>query len=424
VRNVPFAEKQAVYAEYGITSHQPGQYEVDHLISLELGGSNSVQNLWPEAAEPRPGFHEKDQVENYLHQLVCSGRLDLETAQAEIRDDWLQVYVAMTVPNATPLPSPQPTVDNGAGVAAMNIRPERVTDYAAIADVNARAFGNRASEPAIVALHRQRVAFDPELSLVAEAEGRVVGHALFSPRTVRLLGRDVPAVSLAPIAVLPEAQRQGIGGRLIEEGHRVARTKGFPFSFLIGHADYYPRFGYEQHAYGFSRVTVPVRELPAGSLEERAPAPHDLSGLQELWRRAEGPVDFTLAPDIDLLAWVSPNPAVESIVFRRDGEIVGYSRVSALEPEKPRVFLARDAETARLVAGALARRAGAGSTELVLPLHPASPAAAAFPAPSLQTSKAAMAAPLSPSPLDEYLAQVRVGKRLPGHVIWPVEFDL
>lgn len=92
VRNVPLKEKQKVYAEYGIQHHAQGEYEVDHLISLELGGSNSIANLWPESADPRPGFHEKDQVENYLHQQVCSGDISLQQAQQEIATNWLQVY--------------------------------------------------------------------------------------------------------------------------------------------------------------------------------------------------------------------------------------------------------------------------------------------------------------------------------------------
>ena len=92
VRNVPESEKNAVYAEYGITSHYTGQYEVDHLVSLELGGSNDISNLWPEAASPKPGFHEKDKVENYLHDQVCSGAISLQQAQIEIATNWLQVY--------------------------------------------------------------------------------------------------------------------------------------------------------------------------------------------------------------------------------------------------------------------------------------------------------------------------------------------
>jgi hypothetical protein len=92
VRNVPPSVKEEAYAEYTIASHQPGQYEVDHLISLELGGSNDIANLWPEAAEPKPGFHEKDQVENYLHDQVCSGMISLQQAQQQIATDWLTVY--------------------------------------------------------------------------------------------------------------------------------------------------------------------------------------------------------------------------------------------------------------------------------------------------------------------------------------------
>ncbi len=92
VRDVPEAVKNDVYAEYDIRTHAPGQYEVDHLVSLELGGSNDIANLWPEPASPRPGFHEKDQVENYLHDQVCSGAISLPQAQEQIATNWLDVY--------------------------------------------------------------------------------------------------------------------------------------------------------------------------------------------------------------------------------------------------------------------------------------------------------------------------------------------
>lgn len=96
VRNVPYSEKDQAYAEYGIYHHSPGQYEIDHLIPLELGGSNDIANLWPEAASPKPGFHEKDQVENYLHDQVCSGAMSLQDAQTQIATNWLTVYHRMS----------------------------------------------------------------------------------------------------------------------------------------------------------------------------------------------------------------------------------------------------------------------------------------------------------------------------------------
>lgn len=95
VRKVPTSVKTRAYRMYDITHHRPGQYEVDHLVSLELGGSNDISNLWPEAASPTPGFHEKDRVENYLHNQVCSGAVSLEQAQIEIATNWLNVYKVM-----------------------------------------------------------------------------------------------------------------------------------------------------------------------------------------------------------------------------------------------------------------------------------------------------------------------------------------
>jgi len=93
VRNVPVRVKRQVYANYGIPYPQPsGTYELDHLIPLELGGNNSVANLFPEAATPSPGFHEKDVVENYLHERVCARDVSLAAAQEQIADDWKAVY--------------------------------------------------------------------------------------------------------------------------------------------------------------------------------------------------------------------------------------------------------------------------------------------------------------------------------------------
>jgi hypothetical protein len=93
VRNVPEILKEQVFQEYGITKRQPGEYEVDHLISLELGGSNSLQNLWAESYVTQPlNAHVKDKLENVLHDLVCAGRLKLTAAQRMIANDWTQAY--------------------------------------------------------------------------------------------------------------------------------------------------------------------------------------------------------------------------------------------------------------------------------------------------------------------------------------------
>ena len=91
VRNVSEETKQQVYREYGIYQHKTGEYEVDHIIPLEIGGSNDISNLFPEAASPKPGFHEKDQVENYLRVQVCGHKMDLKQAQAALADSTFHV---------------------------------------------------------------------------------------------------------------------------------------------------------------------------------------------------------------------------------------------------------------------------------------------------------------------------------------------
>jgi hypothetical protein len=96
VRDAPQRVKEQVYAAYGIASRHPGQYEVDHLVNLSIGGSNDISNLWPQAARPKPGFHEKDQVEVYFQGQVCSGKIDLRTAQIQIAPNWLEIYNQIT----------------------------------------------------------------------------------------------------------------------------------------------------------------------------------------------------------------------------------------------------------------------------------------------------------------------------------------
>jgi hypothetical protein len=93
VRDVPQSRKDAVYRAYGIKRHFDGRNgEVDHLVSLELGGTNATGNLFPEAASPAPGSHEKDRLENRLHAEVCDGRTRLRAAQRLIAGNWVRAY--------------------------------------------------------------------------------------------------------------------------------------------------------------------------------------------------------------------------------------------------------------------------------------------------------------------------------------------
>ena len=91
VRDVPESEKDAVYERYGVP-HVPYQHEVDHLVSLEIGGSNAISNLWPEPYAGRWGARTKDVLEDRLHDLVCSGTIGLRYAQRIEARNWVAAY--------------------------------------------------------------------------------------------------------------------------------------------------------------------------------------------------------------------------------------------------------------------------------------------------------------------------------------------
>ena len=121
--------------------------------------------------------------------------------------------------------------------ASIEIRDERPDDLDAIRDVNRRAFGQEQEGAIVDALRARGAAL---LSLVAVADDTVVGHILFSPLKVE---SDVGA-ALGPMAVIPAYQRQGIGSQLVSCGLARLRDAGCPFIVVIGHPDFYPRFGF------------------------------------------------------------------------------------------------------------------------------------------------------------------------------------
>jgi putative acetyltransferase len=146
------------------------------------------------------------------------------------------------------------------------IRPEQPGDVAAVHAVHAAAFPTDEEARIVDAL---RGADQLSISLVAEDGGRVVGHIAFSPVTLTGATRGL---GLAPVAVVPEYQRRGIGGQLIREGLAAAARSGAAFVVVLGHPDYYPRFGFRRagplgldNEYGADEAFM-VLELQPGSL--------------------------------------------------------------------------------------------------------------------------------------------------------------
>jgi hypothetical protein len=105
-RNTTESMKKLACTLYGVKEcPKEGALEIDHLVSLELGGADDITNLWPQPAEPRPGFHEKDLVENWLHKQVCEGKMPLEKAQGMIAHNWLTAYELMQLDKSSELPA-------------------------------------------------------------------------------------------------------------------------------------------------------------------------------------------------------------------------------------------------------------------------------------------------------------------------------
>ena len=155
------------------------------------------------------------------------------------------------------------------------IRKEEEKNYRNIYEVNKLAFGQE-NESKLVEKIRGGNNFIPELSLVAEIKGRTIGHILFSK--IKIIGSSIfETLALAPMAVIPEFQRMGIGSELIKKGMEKAKEHGFNSIIVLGHKDYYPKFGLKKASKWNIKCSFEVPdevfmaiELTEGALKDKA----------------------------------------------------------------------------------------------------------------------------------------------------------
>ncbi|WP_078548597.1 GNAT family N-acetyltransferase [Litchfieldia alkalitelluris] len=157
------------------------------------------------------------------------------------------------------------------------IRSENEKDYAGIREVNIVAF-NKENEAKLIEAIRGSNLFIPELSLVAVSEKQeILGHILFSEIILATEGGEIPTIGLAPMAVKPEYQNMGIGSALVKRGLDLCKTLGYSHVFVLGHPNFYPKFGFAASSlYGIeSPFPVPEEVFMAIEIDKDS-----LSGLQ------------------------------------------------------------------------------------------------------------------------------------------------
>ena len=128
------------------------------------------------------------------------------------------------------------------------IRKEEPADYKAVYNLTEKAFHDMPfgdhDEQDLVERLRKSDAFIPELSMVALLDRLIVGHIMLTRNNIKNAGNEFESLTLGPVSVLPEYQRQGIGSRLIRAAMDRARELGYKSVLLVGHEDFYPRFGF------------------------------------------------------------------------------------------------------------------------------------------------------------------------------------
>lgn len=160
----------------------------------------------------------------------------------------------------------------------IKIHSESLTDYADIFEVNRLAFG-RENEAILVEDIRRLPNFNSALSLVAIASDRLVGHILFSEIAIAAPLGDVTALALAPLAVLPEFQNKGIGSQLVREGLQQCQSLGYKIVVVLGHPNFYTRFGFAPAINKGLRSPFPVPDEAFMVLELVPEALTGISGM-------------------------------------------------------------------------------------------------------------------------------------------------
>lgn len=236
------------------------------------------------------------------------------------------------------------------------IRSEKPEDYNKIANLNYNSFNewrtnSYKSEPLIVSVLRHSQYYDKDLSIVAELDGNIVGHALFSIFPFVLMKEKRTGAFLAPICVDTKLQKQGIGKMLIEEGHKRLQNKGVSVALLCGHEDYYPKFGYENKMFALSGVNISINaeNINTYGVTERSIKNIDLDWVTEHWQNIHKDDRLALYPGDTISQWFNHSLIYRSSMIYEDNILLGYIRYRNTNPLEIKELLTTEGNAEKII---------------------------------------------------------------------------
>lgn len=299
----------------------------------------------------------------------------------------------------------------------IELRSETPGDEEAIDMVLCRAFGQM-DEANLVRMYRERYpGFDRRYSLTAWDSDDLVGYALYLPLEMRLTGEWIRAVALSPVAVVPERQGRGIGGRLIRSGMERAKADGFAVAVTCGGPGFYTQHGYEECAYAAARVSIDVDALPAPTqpLTAWPVSREDLGWLIRCHDTEWRDVDFCWRRGEDLREWRAP--FADTVIWRTpEGRRAAYTE-RVPESSTLRMIIGDDAVLVRDVIATVKPTA--------LEQHPSGWLArnvleSTWGRAEAKATPDLLACSLQSGILNAYRMAVDEGTRPPGHLSWPL----